>query len=156
MQRLGINKTSFSIKLDHGPEKPRISTSKNRRRQQTDFDFEWWSFDTEGTTTTMKLAYGHGCGTVGQMAHHISPMMQKTTRPFKWTNCLSCMYEYNKPELCINWDRTGRHRRWLRHNPLQKIITWKQLRCWRQCNCRQQMLLRRLIHTHPSHWKWSI
>jgi len=40
MQRLGMNKTRVSNKMDHGPEKPRIGASKNRRRQQTDVDFE--------------------------------------------------------------------------------------------------------------------
>jgi len=28
----------------------------------------------------MELANGYGCATAGQIAHHISPMMQKTTQ----------------------------------------------------------------------------
>ena len=32
---------------------------------------------------TLKLANGHGCATVGQITHHISPMMQKTTQTIR-------------------------------------------------------------------------
>jgi len=103
--------------LDHGPEEPRIGTSKNRRRQQIHVDFEWWLFDTRGQRRQWNLL--KVIAVQLQVKSHITLVLRcrKRRRQFEWTNGLSCRYEHNKPELCINRNRSRRHKRWLLRYP---------------------------------------